>query len=145
MSTQIEHKSYFSRNVGSLTTVKFGDSEAKGRKRRSTMDEILIPLDDTIGELVISTTFENNVNGISLQAPSGLAWTEGVNRLSNAAIYIVDSPTDGNWTLQIPVDAGNYRYSVKASSAENINFNHRYMKHVNRKIVEIKSPLAGKW
>jgi hypothetical protein len=107
------------------------------------MDEILIPLDETIAELVISTTVENSANSISLQAPSGLLWTEGMNRLSNVAIYIIDSPADGNWTLQIPVDAGNYQYSVKASSSENINFKHRYMKYVNRKTMELKSPLIG--
>ncbi len=131
-------------NLGGLATVKSGSTMSKKRKRRSTMDEILIPLDDTITQLIISTTTENSADGISLQAPSGITWTEGLIRLSNVAIYIVDMPVDGNWKLQVPVDAGEYHYSVKVSSTENINFNHRYMKKANRKVLEIKSPIAGK-
>ncbi len=131
-------------NLGTLATVKSGSTMSKKRKRRSTTDEILIPLDDTVGQLVISTTTENSADGISLEAPSGITWTEGLNRLSNVAIYIVDMPADGNWKLQVPVDAGEYQYSVKVSSSENINFNHRYMKKANRKVMEIKSPIAGK-
>lgn len=88
---------------------------------------------------------KKKANGVSLRAPSGLEWTEGLNRLDNAAIYIVDLPADGEWKLQVPVDAGDYKYSVKVSSAENINFNHHYTKKVNGKTLEFKSPLAGKF
>lgn len=128
-----------------MATVKSGDTVSKKRKRRSTIDEISIPLDNTITQLVISTTTEKKANGVSLRAPSGLEWTEGLNRLDNAAIYIVDLPADGEWKLQVPVDAGDYKYSVKVSSAENINFNHHYTKKVNGKTLELKSPLAGKF
>ena len=132
-------------DLGTLATVQSGGTVSKKRKRRSTVDEILIPLDDTISQLVISATTENNANGISLHAPSGVAWTEGMNRLSNVAIYIVDSPTDGNWKIRVLVGAGKYQYSVKVSSTENINFEHCYRKKVNRKIFELIHPIAGKW
>ena len=132
-------------NLDSPATVKSGGTVSNKRKRRSTVDEILIPIDDTISQLVISATTENNANGISLHAPSGVAWTEGMNRFPNVAIYIVDSPTVGNWKLRVPVGAGEYQYSVKVSSTENINFNHGYMKEMNKKILELESPIAGKW
>ncbi|CAB4001440.1 Hypothetical predicted protein [Paramuricea clavata] len=129
--------------LGTPATVKCGGTISKKRKKRSTVDEILIPLDDTISQLVISATTEKNANGISLHTPSGVAWTEGMNRFPNVAIYIVDSPMVGNWKFRVPVDAGKYQYTVKVSSTENINFNHGYMKNVNKKILELKSPIAG--
>ena len=128
-----------------MAEVKSGSTEAKKRKRRSAIDQILIPLDNTVTEMAVSITAEKTADSISLKAPSGMVWNEGLNRLSNVAIYIVDSPVDGDWKLQIPIDAGNYQYSVKVGSPENINFNHGYKKKLRRtKILDIKSPIAGK-
>ena len=107
------------------------------------MDEILIPLDNTVAQAVISVTTENSANGINLYAPSGLTWTEGMNRLSNVVMNIVDVPADGNWKLRIPATAGEYQYSVEVSSDENINFHHYYTKKFNKKILEFKHPIAG--
>lgn len=109
------------------------------------MDEILIPLDNTVAQVVTSVTTETSAHGISLHAPSGLTWTEGVNRFSNGAIYIVNVPADGNWKLRIPATAGEYEYSVQVSSRENINFHHYYTKKFNKKILEFKHPIAGEW
>lgn len=94
---------------------------------------------------MISVITENSTNDISLHAPSGLKRTEVMTRLSNGAIYIVDAPVDGNWKLRIPNTAGEYQYSVKISSNENIDFKHYYTKKFNKKILEFRDPLAGEW
>ena len=128
-----------------MAEVKLGSTVETKRKRRSAIDEILIPLDNTITEMVVSVTAEDTADGISLKAPSGVVWSEGLNRLSNVAIYIVDSPVDGDWKLQIPIDAGNYQYSVKVGSPENINFDYGYKKKLRKaKIIDVKSPIVGK-
>ncbi|XP_028413142.1 von Willebrand factor A domain-containing protein 7-like [Dendronephthya gigantea] len=129
--------------LGTLAAVKTGESVARTRRRRSTVDEILIALDDTVDRLVVSTTTENSATDVSLRAPSGIAWDEGKNIMTNAAVYIVDLPADGDWKLEVPVSAGEYRYSVKVSSKENINFKHDFKKSVNRRKVDLKYPLAG--
>ena len=128
-----------------MAEVTSGRTKARKRKRRSATDEISIPLDNTITEMVVSVTAEDTADSISLQAPSGMVWSEGLNRLSNVAIYIVDSPVDGDWKLQIPINAGNYQYLVKVASPENINFDHGFKKKFGKtKTVDIKSPIAGK-
>lgn len=117
---------------------------SRRRKRRSSVDEILFTLDDTVDRLIVSTSTEKSAADVSLRAPSGITWTEGKNTMINAAVYIVDVPADGDWKLEIPASAGEYDYSVKVSSKENINFKHDFKKSVNRKKLDLKYPLAGK-
>lgn len=130
--------------LGGSTAVVSGTNKV-ARKKRSTTVQIAIPVDNTVSKLVVTITTANHPKGISLIAPTGRAWTRGRTLLTKVLVYNIDSPIKGIWKLLVPSSVGKYEYSAKVTSPENIDFEHYYTKHDNRKLIHVRSPLAGRY
>ena len=143
--TEIGRMISFTRSsLGGLNKVAEG-KKSTGTTKRSTTNQVAIPVDDTVSGLVVTVTTANSPNGISLITPTGKTWTEGKTTLSKVVGYNINSPLiKGMWKLLVPSSVGNYGYSAEVSSSQNIDFKHHYTKYYNKKLIQIRNPLAGK-
>lgn len=114
--TEIGRMISFTRSsLGGLNKVAEG-KKSTGTTKRSTTNQVAIPVDDTVSGLVVTVTTANSPNGISLITPTGKTWTEGKTTLSKVVGYNINSPLiKGMWKLLVPSSVGNYGYSAEVN------------------------------
>jgi len=105
-----------------------------------------IPVDNTVGRLVISVTVEKKDTArlVSLLSPSGILWETNVN-LSRAKVFEIDSPAPGKWTLNFPAEVGVHDYIARALSKKLIQFGFIFFHKFVRKdtLIPVSHPLLG--
>ena len=105
-----------------------------------------IPVDNTVGRLVISVTVEeeNSAKYVSLLSPTGVFWQTNVN-LSRAKVFEIDSPAPGRWILTFPAKVGVHDYIARALSKKLIQFGFIFFHKFVRKdtLIPVSHPLLG--
>ena len=153
--------------LGGLTATSLGGTAVvanaihnkSARKKRSsskTSNNYSISVDDSIDTLVISVTTDQptaggNMWSVSLTSPTGTIAGVSTNthNLDQGTVYQISKPNVGIWNLGIKTDSNvNYDFSVKGSSADNIDFEYYFVRTTVRRgvatTIPIPSPLLGK-
>lgn len=138
-----------SNTLGGTASIGSGGSggSTTGRRRRATVTEYAISVDDTIEKILITVTTQNSGAGIILVDPKGMTVTVGKISLARGVVYDIASPTPGVYKLMVPVSAGEHKYRVNVVSGTNIDFGHYYAyipkRGRNRVPVPLQQPLQG--
>ena len=93
-----------------------------GRKKRSASSVYRLLFDDVMEKVIVSVTTQNFGATINLEDPRGVPVSSGKTTLSKGAIFEIDHPRPGRWTLTVSSGAGTHSYVVKASSKTNVDF-----------------------
>ena len=106
-----------------------------------------IPVDDTVGRLVVSITVQHpdSAKFVSLHSPIGALQATNVN-LSRAKVYEIDSPMPGMWKLEFGDGVGIHDYVARALSKKLIQFGFIFFHKFVRKntLIPVSHPLLGK-
>ena len=106
-----------------------------------------VPVDDTVGRLVVSVTVQNadSAKFVSLKNPLGVEQSTNVN-LSRAKVYEIDNPMPGLWKLEFGDGVGIHDYVARALSRKLIQFGFIFFHKFVRKntLIPVSHPLLGK-
>lgn len=116
-------------------------------KRSATLAKTyIIPVDNTVGRLVVSITVEeeDSARYVTLLSPDGIFWETNVN-LSRAKVFEIDSPSPGRWMLSFPPEVGVHDYIARALSKKLIQFGFIFFHKFIRKdtLIPVSHPLLG--
>ena len=124
-----------------------------GRMRRSHRSAsgrdktYALPVDDTVGKLIVSFFAKENAHLVQLRNPNGLTQPR-TEDLAQGGVWIIEEPVLGLWELVIPAEVGTHSFKVKSSSGFNLEFDYFFLfkKKVRRRLFEFATdyPLLGK-
>eukprot|EP00794_Sanderia_malayensis_P007841 gene7841-8690_t len=129
-------------------------ARAGNRNKRRTKRAIItkfsktysIPVDDTVGTLVVSVTVEKSDTAryVQLYSPIRREWPTNVN-LSAAKVYEIADPKPGIWLLRFPSKVGSHDYIARALSKKLIQFGFIFFHKFLRKntLIPTSHPLLG--
>ena len=115
---------------------------ASGRDKTYTL-----PVDDTVGKLIISFFASKEAHLVQLRNPNGLLQPQ-TEHLAQGGVWIIEDPILGLWELVIPTEVGTHSFKVKSSSGFNVEFDYFFLlrERLGRRWFEYPSdyPLLGK-
>lgn len=126
---------------GTATILEGRSSETLGRtgqphKRASGRDKTYsLPVDDTVGKLVVSFFAPEEADLVQLRNPNGLLEPR-TEDLAQGGVWIIEEPVLGLWKLVIPAEVGTHSFKVKSSSSFNLEFDHYFL---------LRKKLGGQW
>lgn len=108
-------------------TVASGMDSNLARRKRSTggTTEILINVDTTISELIITVTFSHVTGTVTLHNPSKIKENESANsrNLEKIVIYEVKKPIVGKYKMKVTTVPGTtFTYKAMSASSPNLDF-----------------------
>ncbi|KAK3728399.1 hypothetical protein QZH41_017637, partial [Actinostola sp. cb2023] len=113
-------------SLDGMTTIKSGGSSRRRRPGPMASKTYRIPVDNTVTTLIITATVETNPSLILLRDPRGSVVSKKY-QLSLGAIWLINSPRLGSWTLVVPGTVGRHSFKVSSSSLVNIDFDHYFV------------------
>jgi len=126
---------------GTATILEVRSSGASGRivrphKRAPGRDKTYtLPVDDTVGKLVVSFFASEEAHLVQLRNPNGLLEPR-TEDLTQGGVWIIEEPVLGLWELIIPVEVGTHSFKVKSSSSFNLEFDYFFL---------LRNKLGGQW
>lgn len=115
---------------------------AAGRDKTYTL-----PVDDTVGKLIVSFFAPQEADLVQLRNPNGLPQPR-TEDLAQGGVWIIEKPILGLWELVIPAEVGTHSFKVKSSSDFNLEFDFFFLlsKKLGGRLFEypIDYPLLGK-
>ena len=103
---------------------------ASGRDKTYTL-----PVDDTVGKLIISFFASKEAHLVQLRNPNGLLQPQ-TEHLAQGGVWIIEDPILGVWELVIPTEVGTHSFKVKSSSGFNVEFDYFFL---------LRERLGGQW
>lgn len=142
-SDQIKKLSNFvKQNLHGTSTV----SAQSSQKAKNNIKTYVIPVDDTIGTVIITvTTSSPSRDSVTLYSPDNIAQNI-THDLELNLIFEVKDPAPGNWTLTVTRSAGDHEYFVRIINKLSIDFSHYYFKYPPRpdgRHIPVAHPLLG--
>lgn len=117
-------------SLDGMTTIKSGGSTRRSRVSRpgrpGPSKRYGIPVDNSVSKLIVVATSQNNPHLMQLRDPRGAAVTRA-HLLALGAVWIVNSPLRGAWSLVVPGSCGSHSFKVTSSSPVNIDFDHYFV------------------
>lgn len=121
-------KSY---GIGTAILASGTDSTSSGLSKRSTDRNHLVNFhcDETVGELMVSVTFDSLISTSYLVSPTGTTHHPSfISSESNMRLYEILDPERGQWTLKAVIERdAEFSYSVASVSQTNIDFDYFFL------------------
>lgn len=114
-------------SLDGMTTIKSGgSSRVRARPVHSGNKRYGIPVDDSVSKLIVVATVQTNPHRIQLKNPHDNIVTQ-THLLSLGAVWIINAPLKGAWSLVVPASCGSHSFKVTSSSLVNIDFDHYFV------------------
>ena len=118
------------RSSGAVARLRRPHGRASGRDKTYTL-----PVDDTVGKLIISFFASKEAHLVQLRNPNGLLQPR-TEDLAQGGVWIIEEPVLGLWELVIPAEVGTHSFKVKSSSGFNLEFDYFFL---------LRKNLGGRW
>ena len=122
---------------GTVTILEGRSREAPGRLRSASGRDktYTLPVDDTVGTLIVSFFASEEAHLVQLRNPNGLPQPR-TEDLAQGGVWIIEEPVLGLWELVIPAEVGTHSFKVKSSNGFNLEFNYFFL---------LREMLGGQW